>query len=52
MLNNFDSIKQEKLSRQKRYAEQVLAGNISPKDRCVLVGCRKSKVNLVVPKLV
>ena len=52
MLNDFYSIKQEKLSRQKRYAERVLAGDISPKDRCVLVGCRKSKVNLVVPKFI
>jgi hypothetical protein len=52
MLNDFDSIKQEKLLRQKSYAERVLAGDISPKDRCILVGCRKSKVNLVAPKIV
>jgi hypothetical protein len=50
MSKDFSSIKQEKHSRQKNYANRVLAGNISSENRCVLVGCRKSKVNLVVPK--
>lgn len=50
MLNDFSSIKQEKHARQNRYAKRVLAGNIPSENRCILVGYRKSKVNLVVPK--
>ena len=50
MLNDFSSIKQEKHARQNRYAKRVWAGNIPSENRCILVGCRKSKVNLAVPK--
>tara|TARA_R110002033_G_scaffold135713_6_gene175489 strand:- start:36185 stop:36343 length:159 start_codon:yes stop_codon:yes gene_type:complete len=52
MLNDFRSIKQEKISRQNRYVKRVGAGSISSSSRSVLVGNRKSKVNLVVPQFI
>jgi hypothetical protein len=49
--NNYEVIKADKVERQSKYADKILSGDYINLERGGLVGCRKSKVELIKPDL-